>query len=116
MHKKGQDYKAKGEDYQGTGQHKYESAKASADKHTSSFYHSTQDKTHSAKDTLSQQAHSAKDTVAHKTHEAHHHAKAQADDLDDDSLSKSEKAKEKVRSQHSSFCCLPPCMMVSGLQ
>lgn len=92
-YKKGEEFKAKGQDYQGTGQHKYESAKASADNHTSSFYHSTQDK-----------AHSAKDTVAHKAHDVHHNAKAQADDLDDDSLSKSEKAKEKVTPQ--------PCILL----
>ncbi len=87
-HKKGDDFKSKGQDYMATGQHKYENAKASADKHTSSFYHSTQDKTHSAKD-----------TVAQKTHEVGHNAKAQADDVEDESLSKSEKAKEKVSFQ-----------------
>ena len=107
-HKKGDDYKSKGQDYMATGQHKYENAKASADKHTTSFYNSTQDK-----------AHSAKDTVAHKTHEMGNNAKAHADDAEDETLSKSEKAKEKVSFQAFTFrCCQAPmpCIICCALQ
>ncbi len=114
-HKTGDDFKSKGQDYMATGQHKYENAKASADKHTSSFYHSGQDKAHSAKDS----AYSAKDTVAHKTHEMGNTAKAHADDAEDETLSKSEKAKEKASFRGFRFrrCqAMMPCIVCCMLQ
>lgn len=75
-----------GEDYKATGKQQYEATKSSADHKVTNFYNSTQDKTHSAKDTAVQ-----------KTHEVKHEAKAHADDTEDETLSKGEKAKEKVQ-------------------
>ena len=67
--------------------HKYNSAKASADKdgHSNSFYHSAKDK-----------AYSAKDTAAHKAHETKDKVQDHAEDGEDEALSKGDKAKEKV--------------------
>ena len=78
----------KGEDAKDTANHKYNSAKASADKNKdgSSFYHSAKDKAYSAKDTASHKAHETKDKV-----------QDHAEDAEDESLSKGDKAKDKVR-------------------
>lgn len=78
----------KAEDAKDTANHKYNSAKASADKdkHSNSFYHSTKDK-----------AYSAKDTAAHKAHETKDKVQDHAEDGEDEALSKGDKAKEKVR-------------------
>ena len=77
----------KAEDAKDTANHKYNSAKASADKdgHGNSFYHSAKDK-----------AYSAKDTAAHKAHETKDKVQDHAEDGEDEALSKGDKAKEKV--------------------
>ena len=77
----------KAEDAKDTANHKYNSAKAPADKdkHGNSFYHSAKDK-----------AYSAKDTAAHKAHETKDKVQDHAEDGEDEALSKGDKAKEKV--------------------
>ncbi|CAK0750301.1 hypothetical protein CVIRNUC_001979 [Coccomyxa viridis] len=78
----------KAEDAKDTANHKYNSAKASADKdgHGNSFYHSAKDK-----------AYSAKDTAAHKAHETKDKVQDHAEDGEDEALSKGDKAKEKIK-------------------
>jgi hypothetical protein len=75
----------KGQDAKETANHKYETTKASADHHQSSFYHSAKDKTHSAKD-----------TVAQKTHDVKQGAQNHTDDFEEEAPKKGEKAKDKV--------------------